>query len=287
MLKSFMYGKILGGVLFGGLGLVLTSSPEISAALAVVGALAGHYAADRRPVAPRARRPLPREAAPSQAGAQQPAPTARQRSVRPSARRETPPADQAKLAKLLAPIFVEVARADGPLSQAEVRVVREFFEKALHFDEAGSAAVRIAVKAADAAPQAPVNKFVKAARAELKPSERLDVVRWLYDLALVDGELTKAEAETLRRAVHTFNLSSPQLQEITRSYFGAGASHCETLGIAESASEEEIRTAFRRLAAEHHPDRSGGQGEAHARAAAARFHEVKEAYDALRKIRGF
>lgn len=50
----------------------------------------------------------------------------------------------------------------------------------------------------------------------------------------------------------------------------------EVLGVPQDASSEEIRSAYRRLAKETHPDRHGGST-----AAAARFREVTEAYTLL------
>jgi molecular chaperone DnaJ len=50
----------------------------------------------------------------------------------------------------------------------------------------------------------------------------------------------------------------------------------EILGISRGASEAEIRTAFRRLAAQHHPDRNPDDGEAHNR-----FKEINAAYQLL------
>jgi DnaJ-class molecular chaperone len=47
----------------------------------------------------------------------------------------------------------------------------------------------------------------------------------------------------------------------------------EVLGIAPNASRDEIRTAFRRLAAKHHPDRAGGNN--------ARFAEISVAQTAM------
>ncbi len=47
----------------------------------------------------------------------------------------------------------------------------------------------------------------------------------------------------------------------------------EILGISETASEEEIRRAFRRLAQRFHPDRDSGDAE--------KFREVREAYEVL------
>lgn len=50
----------------------------------------------------------------------------------------------------------------------------------------------------------------------------------------------------------------------------------ETLEVARSASEKEIRSAFRRLARKHHPDVNQGD-----KRAEERFKEVNEAYRTL------
>lgn len=52
----------------------------------------------------------------------------------------------------------------------------------------------------------------------------------------------------------------------------------EVLGVPRSASEDEIKKAYRKLAMKYHPDRN--QGDA-AKAAEAKFKEVKEAYEIL------
>jgi len=46
----------------------------------------------------------------------------------------------------------------------------------------------------------------------------------------------------------------------------------ETLGIPKTASQDEIKKAYRKLASQHHPDKGGDT---------ARFQEIQAAYDTL------
>jgi DnaJ-class molecular chaperone len=50
----------------------------------------------------------------------------------------------------------------------------------------------------------------------------------------------------------------------------------ETLGVSRTASEDEIKKAYRKLARQHHPDRNPGDKQAEAR-----FKEIQAAYDVL------
>jgi len=49
----------------------------------------------------------------------------------------------------------------------------------------------------------------------------------------------------------------------------------EVLGIERSASDEDIKKAFRKMAMKHHPDRNHEDG------AAEKFKEINEAYEVL------
>ncbi len=55
-----------------------------------------------------------------------------------------------------------------------------------------------------------------------------------------------------------------------------GKDYYKTLGVSKSASAEEIKKAYRKLALQHHPDRNPGD-----KSAEARFKEISEAYAVL------
>ena len=55
----------------------------------------------------------------------------------------------------------------------------------------------------------------------------------------------------------------------------------KTLGVPKTASADEIKKAYRKLARKHHPDANSGTGEADRDKAEARFKEISEAYDVL------
>ena len=155
------------------LGLALASSPPLAAILAAVGVLVGHFAVDREAVAPKAFRPPSKEellgrssAAPRRKAAAAPPPRAKPKKIS---------ADDLLLVDALCPLFVEVARADAPPVQMEIRVIREFFEQRLQFNEIAMDAVRLKLKDAIEAPEQDIEFLTSRARTVVKPSIRVEV----------------------------------------------------------------------------------------------------------------
>lgn len=59
-----------------------------------------------------------------------------------------------------------------------------------------------------------------------------------------------------------------------------------TLGISSTATDEEVRQAYRQMALRYHPDRVEAQGEAVRQEAEKRFREIMEARDIIMRARG-
>jgi len=193
---------------------------------------------------------------------------------------------ESRMARLLCPIFAQIAMADGAINQDEIRHIRLYFENDLGFSEWGLSAVRAELKAW-LKQTADMDALLAKARPEIPPAMRVSFVSTLYALALTDGELQRAERDLLQRVVRYLNLSDEQLQSITSAFFGDGSEHYAKLGLNANASDEEIKTAYRRLAAAHHPDSNVGMSAEQIQKLTETFHRIKDAYESLKKIRGF
>ena len=55
----------------------------------------------------------------------------------------------------------------------------------------------------------------------------------------------------------------------------------EVLGVAKTATEQEIKAAYKKMAIKFHPDRQAGKSDAEKKEAEAKFKEAAEAYDVL------
>ena len=60
----------------------------------------------------------------------------------------------------------------------------------------------------------------------------------------------------------------------------------EILGVGKSASDDEIKKAFRKLAVKYHPDKVSQMGEDVQKAAKEKFQKLNAAYETIKKQRG-
>ena len=163
--------------------------------------------------------------------------------------------------------------------------LREYFADQLRYGPEALELVRRYLKEHLARPPS-LDDAIAACQEELSMSARLLLLDALYGLALVDGQLHRAEQEVLRRVAQGLGLSAEQLRSVTARHFGSGEEHYTRLGLSPEASDADLKRAFRQLAAIHHPDRVAHLGAGAAEQASRRFQEIREAYDKIRHLRG-
>jgi DnaJ like chaperone protein len=192
---------------------------------------------------------------------------------------------QEHFARHLCALFIEVARADGEVVRDEVRVAREYFQNELKYGPEALHLVRGHLKAFLARPPH-LEESIAACREELPTADRLLLVDALYQLALTDGPLQRSEQESLRQIAQGLGLSEEDRRAVATRYLAVDDSQYARLGLTPEATDAEVKRAYRQLAAAHHPDRVTHLGQGAIEQATRRFHEIQQAYEEIRRLRG-
>ncbi len=249
-------------------GLVL-QSPWLAALLALSFGVIGHVADSRRAA---------EQALRERAGLREPLPP-------PATASEIDAELRLRFARHLCAVFVEVARCDGEITREEIREVRLFFEEDLRFSSADLEPIRLELKRAIAQP-AELRTVSAACRDTLSEAERQLMLHALYGLCLADGPLTAAERRALAEAGAGLGLSEEERRSVAAEHLGEADRAHALLGLTPEAGNEEVKRAYRRLAAAHHPDRVAHLGKRAVERAEQHFREIREAYEEILRARG-
>ena len=117
-------------------------------------------------------------------------------------------------------------------------------------------------------------------------SQRLLLLNFLVMVAQADGSLPQSEITALKECAQWLGMSPGEVD----SMLGMGKDDLESayqvLGVSSSATDDELRRAYRRLALQHHPDKVAALGEDVRRAAEKKFQEINSAKERIWKARG-
>ncbi|MFS2318389.1 TerB family tellurite resistance protein [Maricaulis sp. D1M11] len=166
--------------------------------------------------------------------------------------------DDADFAMALIGLGAKMAKADGIVTRNEV----EAFTQVFKLPEEGAEPLR---RAFDLAKQTTLgfDGYARrlARRFRAHPAILEDVLDGLFHIAKADGVVSRAERDFLDRVADIFGFSDLEYRRIRNVHLGAAEDDPYLiLGVEPDISEDGLKRAYRRIAAQNHPDRLVSRG---------------------------
>ncbi len=180
-------------------------------------------------------------------------------------------------------LLAAVMKADGTVKKSELDYVKQYLVRSM-----GQARAREAVHMLrDILKQnIPVVDVSRQIRKYLDYPGRLQLLHLLYGLSGADGQFHSKELEMIGVIAENLGVTEADHKSIRSMFVPDTNAAYKVLEIDPSATDEEVKKAYRRMAVKYHPDKVSYLGEEYQRSAKEKFQKIQEAYEQIRKERG-
>lgn len=176
-----------------------------------------------------------------------------------------------------------VMKADQKIVKAELEFVRGFFINQFG-EEEGNRLIRMLqeilkqdINIQDVSVQ--VGQYTDYA-------VKLQLVHYLFGIAAADGQYHPDEVDMIATITGYMGVSSSDFTSIKAMFVKSTGWAYDVLEITASATNEEVKKAYREMAKKHHPDKVAHLGEDIRKSATEKFQKVSAAYEEIKKQRG-
>lgn len=188
-----------------------------------------------------------------------------------------------------------IIRADGRIMHSEMEYVRQFLR--MNF---GDAAVgqgedilhRLFEQRKEMDQQNPmafkntIHECGAQIAANLTYEQRLQLLDFMVNIAKSDGNVCHEEIEALKEVALCMGLSVKEVESMLNLSGNSLEEAYKVLEVEPTATNEEVRAAYRAMALKHHPDRVATLGEDVKKAAEEKFQQINNAKERIYKERG-
>ena len=182
-------------------------------------------------------------------------------------------------------LSAKMAKADGRVTGDEVAAFRRLFQ--VPPDEVKNVAFVFDRAKQDAAGFEPYARQIARLFTPAAPVLE-QLLGALFQIAMADHRLVAEEEAYLAEVARIFGFDADAFARIRETWAGPDQSDpYRVLGVARTASDAEIRGAWRKLAAENHPDRqvAAGMPREFIQSATDRLARINDAHDRIEKLR--
>ena len=117
-------------------------------------------------------------------------------------------------------------------------------------------------------------------------SSRLQLLHYLFGIADADGRISQEELGIINSISDYMGITNSDFASVKAMFIKETDSAYKILGIDSSATDEEVKKAYREMAKKNHPDLVTNLGEEVRQAAEKKFQEINGAYESIKKQRG-
>jgi len=186
------------------------------------------------------------------------------------------------LATLLV-LVAAVMKADGKVLKSELDFVKRSLVATFGEQEAGRALLMLR----DILNQnIPVEEVVHQARVNINYSSKVQLLHLLFGIALADQHLSDDEHYHIHQIAMGLGLSQKDFDSVSAMFIKSASAAYQVLEVEESATNDEIKRAYKKMAMRFHPDKVAHLGEDIRKDAETKIKKVNEAYEQIKKERG-
>jgi DnaJ like chaperone protein len=179
-------------------------------------------------------------------------------------------------------LIAAVMKADGKVVKSELDYVKQFFARQFGQNAAGEASMMLR----DLLKQnIPLTDVCNQIARNMDYSSRLQLLHLLFNVSLADGIVHSSEQQVINRISDYIGISSADFASISNMFIPETDSSYKILEIKPSATNEDVKKAYRRIAMKYHPDKVSHLGEDFRKTADEKFRKVNEAYEKIKKER--
>jgi len=179
-------------------------------------------------------------------------------------------------------LVAAVMKADGKVLKSELDYVKKFMVQNF-----GEASATEAVKMLrDLLQQTiPVDEVCRQIQQNMNYSARLQLLHFLFGIAMADGSVDPSEKNIIQHISDRMGISNSDFESIQAMFIPNTDADYKILEIERSASDDDVKKAYRRMAMKYHPDKVSHLGEDFQHAAKEKFQKVNQAYENIKKER--
>ena len=177
-----------------------------------------------------------------------------------------------------------VIKADGTVKQQELQFVRNFFITNYGSQMASTIFEKFNEEVKKERQNIPELTQIFNQRAPYET--RLQILHFLFGVANADGFISKTELSKVEQISTALGIRPSDMESIKAMFVKATDSAYKILEISSSATDAEVKKAYRTMAKKYHPDKLQSKDPALIKGAQEKFLKVQEAYEAIQKERG-